>query len=75
MIMISVTVVLTAEIAKRISPSSLWGGGGLVDQGWFGGGNGRADSNREMMRMLGDIGHYPISAVAWAFGWVLHTKV
>lgn len=27
------------------------------------------------MGMLGDSGHYPISVVAWAFGWALPTKV
>lgn len=60
---------------KRVSASFTWGGGGLVDQNWIEGGNGRTDPNRELMGMLGDSGHYPISAVAWAFGWKLPTRV
>ena len=60
---------------KRVSASFTWGGGGLVDHAWIEGGNGRTDPQREMMGMLGDSGHYPISAVAWAFGWTLPNKV
>mmetsp|Transcript_5720 Transcript_5720/g.12457 ORF Transcript_5720/g.12457 Transcript_5720/m.12457 type:complete len:386 (-) Transcript_5720:100-1257(-) len=60
---------------KRVSASFTWGGGGLVDRQWVEGGNGRTDPEREAMGMLGDSGHYPISAVAWAFGWELPTNV
>mmetsp|Transcript_8082 Transcript_8082/g.14157 ORF Transcript_8082/g.14157 Transcript_8082/m.14157 type:complete len:252 (+) Transcript_8082:1-756(+) len=60
---------------KRVSASFTWGGGGLVDKDWVEGGNGRTDPKREMMGMLGDSGHYPISAIAWAFGWTLPSKV
>lgn len=60
---------------KRVTASFTWGGGGLVDKKWVEGGNGRTDPKREMMAMLGDSGHYPISVVAWAFGWVLPVKV
>lgn len=60
---------------KRVSASFTWGGGGLVDQDWVEGGNGRTDPKRELMGMLGDSGHYPISVVAWAFGWKLPSKV
>mmetsp|Transcript_3864 Transcript_3864/g.8617 ORF Transcript_3864/g.8617 Transcript_3864/m.8617 type:complete len:260 (-) Transcript_3864:1952-2731(-) len=60
---------------KRVSASFTWGGGGLVDEQWVEGGNGRTNPSKEPMGMLGDSGHYPISAVAWAFGWKLPTKV
>ena len=60
---------------QRVSASFTWGGGGLVDQQWVQGGNGRTNPKREKMGMLGDSGHYPISAVAWAFGWELPVKV
>ncbi|KAL9185666.1 hypothetical protein ACHAXT_003443 [Thalassiosira profunda] len=60
---------------KRVSASFTWGGGGLVDAAWVEGGNGRTDPKREAMGMLGDSGQYPISAVSWAFGWELPTKV
>jgi len=60
---------------KRVSASFTWGGGGLVDKKWVEGGNGRTDPKREFMGMLGDSGHYPISVVAWAFGWVLPVKI
>lgn len=60
---------------KRVSASFTWGGGGLVDDAWVEGGNGRTNPSKEPMGMLGDSGHYPISAVAWAFGWKLPTKV
>lgn len=46
-----------------------------MDQNWIEGGNGRTDPKRELMGMLGDSGHYPISVVAWAFGWVLPSRV
>ena len=60
---------------RRVSASFTWGGGGLVDRQWIEGGNGRTDPKRELMGMLGDSGHYPISAVCWAFGWEPPTKV
>lgn len=60
---------------KRVSASFTWGGGDFVNQEWIEGGNGRTDPKREGMGMLGDSGHYPISAVAWAFGWTLPIKV
>ena len=60
---------------RRVSASFTWGGGGLVDTDWIEGGNGRTDPKRERMGMLGDSGHYPISAAAWAFGWKLPWKV
>lgn len=60
---------------RRVSASFTWGGGGLVDEAWREGGNGRTDPKREQMGMLGDSGHYPVSAAAWAFGWELPTKV
>lgn len=60
---------------KRVSASFTWGGGGMVDEKWIEGGNGRTDPSKEAMAMLGDSGHYPITAVAWAFGWQLPTKV
>lgn len=60
---------------RRVSASFTWGGGGLVDEKWKEGGNGRTDPKRELMGMLGDSGHYPVSAAAWAFGWELPTKV
>eukprot|EP00537_Pseudo-nitzschia_pungens_P013782 CAMPEP_0172387510 /NCGR_PEP_ID=MMETSP1061-20121228/4801_1 /TAXON_ID=37318 /ORGANISM="Pseudo-nitzschia pungens, Strain cf. pungens" /LENGTH=458 /DNA_ID=CAMNT_0013117161 /DNA_START=10 /DNA_END=1386 /DNA_ORIENTATION=+ len=60
---------------RRVTASFTWGGGGLVDEAWKEGGNGRTDPSREPMGMLGDSGHYPVSAVAWAFGWELPTKV
>lgn len=60
---------------RRVSASFTWGGGGLVDEEWVQGGNGRTDPMRESMGMLGDSGHYPISAVSWAFGWKLPTRV
>jgi xylose dehydrogenase (NAD/NADP) len=59
---------------RRVSASFTWGSG-LVDQAWIDGGNGRTDPTREPFGMLGDSGHYPISAVAWAFGWELPVKV
>lgn len=58
----------------RVSASFSWGNG-LVDQEWIDGGNGRTDPSRERMGMLGDSGHYPISAVGWAFDWELPLKV
>ncbi|VEU38565.1 unnamed protein product [Pseudo-nitzschia multistriata] len=58
---------------RRVSASFTWGGGGLVDEAWREGGNGRTDPLREPMGMLGDSGHYPVSAVLWAFGWELPT--
>ena len=60
---------------RRVSASFTWGSNGLVDKQWVEGGNGRTDPSREPMGMLGDSGHYPISAVAWAFGWKLPTRV
>ena len=39
---------------KRVSASFTWGGGGLVDEAWVEGGNGRTDPKREAMGMLGD---------------------
>ncbi|KAL7550107.1 hypothetical protein ACHAWF_013346 [Thalassiosira exigua] len=60
---------------RRVSASFTWGGGGLVDRAWVEGGNGRTDPTREPMGMLGDSGHYPISAAAWAFGWRLPERV
>ena len=60
---------------RRVSASFTWGGGGLVDQRWKEGGNVRTDPARMPMGMLGDSGHYPVSVVAWAFGWELPTKV
>jgi len=60
---------------RRVSASFTWGSNGLVDRDWIEGGNGRTDPAREPMGMLGDSGHYPISVVAWAFGWELPTKV
>ena len=59
---------------RRVSASFTWGNG-LVDQAWIDGGNGRTDPTREPFGMLGDSGHYPISSVAWAFGWELPVKV
>lgn len=58
----------------RVSASFTWGSG-LVDQAWIDGGNGRTDPSREPFGFLGDSGHYPISAVLWAFGWNLPIKV
>jgi predicted dehydrogenase len=58
----------------RVSASFSWGTG-LVDQAWIDGGNGRTDPSREPFGMLGDSGHYPISAIAWAFGWELPVKI
>ena len=58
----------------RVSASFSWGNG-LVDQAWIDGGNGRTDPTREPFGFLGDSGHYPISAVLWAFGWTLPVKV
>lgn len=60
---------------KRVSASFTWGGGGLVDEAWIEGGNGRTDPNQQPMGMLGDSGHYPISTCLWAFNWQLPTKV
>lgn len=60
---------------RRVSSSFTWGGGGLVDQNFKEGGNVRTDPSRMPMGMLGDSGHYPVSAVAWAFGWELPTKI
>ena len=60
---------------RRVSASFTWGGGELANQQWIEGGNGRTDPKHERMGMLGDSGHYPISAVCWAFGWKLPTKV
>lgn len=59
---------------RRVSASFTWGNG-LVDQAWIDGGNGRTDPKREPFGFLGDSGHYPISAVAWAFNWELPVKV
>jgi xylose dehydrogenase (NAD/NADP) len=59
----------------RVSASFTWGSNGLVGKDWVEGGNGRTDPSRERFGMLGDSGHYPISAVAWAFGWEFPTKV
>jgi len=50
---------------KRVSASFTWGGGGLVDEAWVEGGNGRTDPNQQPMGMLGDSGHYPISAYVY----------
>eukprot|EP00943_MAST-04B_sp_MAST-4B-sp1_P008061 g8061.t1 len=58
----------------RASASFTWGNG-LVDQEWVDGGNGRTDPSREPFGFLGDSGHYPISAVLWAFDWQSPTKV
>ena len=58
----------------RVSASFSWGNG-IVDQDWIDGGNGRTDPSREPFGFLGDSGHYPISAVLWAFGWTLPSKV
>jgi xylose dehydrogenase (NAD/NADP) len=59
----------------RVSASFTWGSNGLVDNDWVEGGDVRTDPSKERFGMLGDSGHYPISAVAWAFGWELPTKV
>ncbi|CAK0903183.1 unnamed protein product [Prorocentrum cordatum] len=58
---------------RRVAASFTWGNG-LVDQAWIDGGNGRTDPAREPFGMLGDSGHYPISAVAWAFAWELPVR-
>ena len=59
----------------RVSASFSWGSNGLVDKDWVEGGNVSTNPSRERFGMLGNIGHYPIGAVAWAFGWELPTKV
>lgn len=60
---------------QRVSGAFTWGPGlGLGDE-WINGGNGRTDRTRELHGMLGDSGHYPISAVLWAYGWQTPTKV
>ncbi|CAJ1397647.1 unnamed protein product [Effrenium voratum] len=45
------------------------------DEAWLQGGNGRTDKSREPMGCLGDQGWYPLSAILWAFGWILPEKV
>jgi len=60
---------------KRVSASFSWGPGLGLDEAWLNGGNGRTDKTREPHGMLGDSGHYPASAILWAFGWQLPTKV
>jgi len=60
---------------KRVSGAFSWGPGLGLDEAWINGGNGRTDKTREPHGMLGDSGHYPVSAVLWAFGWQLPTKV
>eukprot|EP00928_Gymnodinium_smaydae_P011193 TRINITY_DN14159_c0_g1_i1.p1 TRINITY_DN14159_c0_g1~~TRINITY_DN14159_c0_g1_i1.p1 ORF type:complete len:361 (-),score=65.82 TRINITY_DN14159_c0_g1_i1:256-1338(-) len=60
---------------KRVSAAFSWGPGLGLDDAWINGGNGRTDKTREPHGMLGDSGHYPVSAILWAFGWQLPTKV
>jgi len=60
---------------KRVSASFSWGPGLGLDEAWINGGNGRTDKTREPHGMLGDSGHYPVSAILWAFDWQLPTKV
>eukprot|EP00450_Noctiluca_scintillans_P014284 CAMPEP_0194485546 /NCGR_PEP_ID=MMETSP0253-20130528/6525_1 /TAXON_ID=2966 /ORGANISM="Noctiluca scintillans" /LENGTH=362 /DNA_ID=CAMNT_0039325543 /DNA_START=66 /DNA_END=1154 /DNA_ORIENTATION=- len=60
---------------KRVSSAFSWGPGLGLDDAWVNGGNGRTDKTRELHGMLGDSGHYPISAILWAFRWQLPVKV
>jgi predicted dehydrogenase len=60
---------------KRVSGAFSWGPGLGLDEAWVNGGNGRTDKTRELHGMLGDSGHYPLSAILWAFNWKLPTKV
>lgn len=59
---------------KRVSGAFSWGPA-LVDEAFIEGGNGRTDKTRELHGMLGDSGHYPVSAALWAFNWQLPIKV
>mmetsp|Transcript_3441 Transcript_3441/g.6043 ORF Transcript_3441/g.6043 Transcript_3441/m.6043 type:complete len:361 (+) Transcript_3441:43-1125(+) len=45
------------------------------DEAWLHGGNGRTDKSREPMGCLGDQGWYPLSAILWAYGWIMPEKV
>eukprot|EP00929_Paragymnodinium_shiwhaense_P102300 TRINITY_DN654_c0_g1_i1.p1 TRINITY_DN654_c0_g1~~TRINITY_DN654_c0_g1_i1.p1 ORF type:complete len:361 (+),score=80.92 TRINITY_DN654_c0_g1_i1:71-1153(+) len=60
---------------KRVSAAFTWGPGLGLDDAWINGGNGRTDKTREPHGMLGDSGHYPVSAILLAFGWQLPSKV
>jgi len=60
---------------KRVSAAFSWGPGLGLDEAWVNGGNGRTDKTREPHGMLGDSGHYPLSAILWAFNWQLPYKV
>eukprot|EP00927_Polykrikos_kofoidii_P007666 TRINITY_DN13153_c0_g1_i1.p1 TRINITY_DN13153_c0_g1~~TRINITY_DN13153_c0_g1_i1.p1 ORF type:complete len:364 (+),score=57.24 TRINITY_DN13153_c0_g1_i1:139-1230(+) len=60
---------------QRVSAAFSWGPGLGLSEDWVNGGNGRTDRTRELHGMLGDSGHYPISAILLAFNWQLPTKV
>jgi len=60
---------------KRVSGAFSWGCGMGLPQAWIDGGNGRTDKTKEQHGMLGDSGHYPVSAILWAYNWQLPTKV
>ena len=59
----------------RVSAAFSWGPGLGLDDAWINGGNGRTDKTREPHGMLGDSGWYPVSAILWAFGWKLPSRV
>lgn len=61
--------------AQRVTASFTWGPGLGLSEEWLNGGNGRTDKTREAHGILGDCGHYPISAVLFGFGWQLPQKV
>jgi len=42
---------------------------------WLEGGNNRTNKEKEPHGVLGDMGHYAISAILWAFDWVLPSTV
>jgi len=42
---------------------------------WLNGGNGRTNKAQEPMGVLGDMGHYPLTAILWAFNWEMPVKV
>jgi D-xylose 1-dehydrogenase (NADP+, D-xylono-1,5-lactone-forming) len=45
------------------------------DEAWLQGGNNRTNKDKEPHGCLGDMGHYPISAIMWAFDWELPERV